>query len=119
MIPNQHVLIGLDWSDSKHDFHLLGADGHTQTGVFKQSPEAIEQQIQSWRSDHPGAMFAVAIEASKGALINALLHYEDVTINPVNPAALAYLRKSHRHGGGKSDPIDAKRLAEFLRDKET
>ncbi len=111
------VLIGIDWADAKHDFHLLAPDGNVQTGIFRQSPVSITEQIQSWRSDHPGATFAVAIEASKGALINALLEHDDVVIYPINPAALAYLRKSHRHGGGKSDPVDAKRIAEFLRER--
>ncbi|EMI41693.1 IS110 family transposase [Rhodopirellula sp. SWK7] len=117
MILKQPILIGIDWADAKHDFHLLCPDGDAQTGVFAQSPQAITDQLKTWRSNHPGAQFAVAIEASKGALINALLQFDDVVIYPVNPAALAYLRKSHRHGGGKSDPVDAKRIAEFLRER--
>ncbi|MEP6168821.1 MAG: transposase, partial [Rhodopirellula bahusiensis] len=117
MTPENNVLIGIDWADSKHDFHLFAPDGNVQTGIFRQAPEAIAEQIQSWRNDHPGATFAVAIEASKGALINALLQFDDVVIYPINPAALAYLRKSHRHGGGKSDPVDARRIAEFLRER--
>ncbi len=58
MIPNNLVLIGIDWADAKHDFHLVAPDGTVQTGVFAQSPEAIEQQLLSWRTDYPAATFA-------------------------------------------------------------
>ena len=58
--------------------------------------------------------FAVALEQSRGPLINALLEYEDVTIYPINPAALANYRGAFAHGGGKSDPVDAALLAQFL-----
>ena len=111
------LLIGIDWADAKHDFHLIDPTGSVQTGIFEQAPKAIAAQLQTWRASYPGATLAVAIEASKGALINALLEHDDVTVYPVNPAALAYHRKSYAHGGGKNDPVDAKRLASFLKER--
>lgn len=117
MNAKSHVLIGIDWADTKHDYHLIGMDEKVHTGIFQQSPVAIAEQVAKWRAEHPGTTFAIGIETSKGALINALLEHEDIAIYPINPGALAHLRKSHRHGGGKSDPIDAQRIAEFLRDR--
>jgi len=111
------ILIGIDWADDKHDFHLIDPSEKVQTGVFKQAPKVIAEQLKVWREQFPGATFLIAIEASKGALINALVEHDDIVIYPVNPAALAYHRKSFAHGGGKNDPLDAKRLAGFLQDR--
>lgn len=114
MTDQSVVPIGIDWADTKHDFHLIATSGEIHTGVFKQQPKAITEQIDAWRKIAPGATFAIAIEATKGALINALLEFEDVQIYPVNPAALANYRKAFAHGGGKNDPVDAQLLAQFI-----
>lgn len=117
MTKQTNVLIGIDWADAKHDFHLIGPNGNVQADDFEQSPKAIAEQLKVWREQFPDATFLIAIEASKGALINALLGHNDIVIYPINPAALAYHRKSFAHGGGKNDPLDAKRLAGFLKER--
>ena len=117
MTETTNVLIGIDWADAKHDFHLIEPNGKVQANGFEQSPRAIARQLSEWREQFPGATFLIAIEASKGALINALIDQEDIIIYPVNPAALSYHRKSFAHGGGKNDPLDAKRLAGFLKER--
>lgn len=108
------LCIGIDWADAKHDFHLIRDDGKSITGIFQQSPKAIQAQVEAWRGQCPGAKFAVAIETTKGALINALIEYEDIVIYPINPASLANYRKAFAHGGGKNDIVDARLLAQFL-----
>jgi len=108
-----HVYIGIDWADEEHAFHLF-ADQQEDHGSFKQDPQAIEQTIQSWRKNYPHAKLLIAIEQAKGALINALIGYDDLQIFPVNPTALANYRKAFAHGGGKNDPNDAKLLGQFL-----
>ena len=84
-------------------------------GTFKQDPAEIEKTISRWRKLHPDATFAIAIEATKGALINALIEYDDLEIYPINPAALASYRKAFAHGGGKNDPTDAMLIAQYLK----
>ena len=113
---NQTIIVpvGIDWADAKHAFHIIGPAGQELADQFDQDPQAIAAQIEAWRKLFPGVLFAVAIEASKGAIINALLEYHDVQIYPVNPAALANYRKAFAHGGGKNDPVDAKLLAQFI-----
>lgn len=111
------LFIGIDWADAKHDFHLITPQGDALLGQFKQTPAAIADTVEAWRKVSPGATIVVAIEATKGALINALLEYEDVVVYPINPAALAYYRKSHVHGGGKNDLLDAQRLVDYLRER--
>jgi transposase len=114
MQPANTTFIGIDWADKKHDFHLVDPDGKIQFGVFEQTPKAIADVVEAWRKAAPDANIVVAIEATKGALINALLEFEDITIYPINPAAMASYRKAFAHGGGKNDVVDAKLLAQYL-----
>lgn len=75
-------IIGIDWADVEHVFHVIDETGNEQTGILPQSPEHIRQTIEGWRKEHPKATFAVAIEASKGPLINSLAEFEDVESFP-------------------------------------
>jgi len=36
------ILVGIDWADKTHAFHLIDPDGVTASGNLDQSPEAIE-----------------------------------------------------------------------------
>ncbi len=108
------VFVGIDWADSLHAFHLLAQDDGECHGLFQQDATEIESIINGWRKKFPGSTLLVAIEQSRGPLINALLKYEDVIIYPVNPASLASYRKAFAHGGGKNDPADARLLAQYL-----
>lgn len=108
------TFIGIDWADKKHDFHLVDHDGEIQFGVFEQTPNAIAEVVKAWRKIAPDSKLVVAIEATKGALINALLEFKEITIYPINPSAMASYRKAFAHGGGKNDVVDAKLLAQYL-----
>lgn len=107
------IQIGIDWADRLHAYHVLGTNG-PQHGFVEQTPADIDALLSRWRNQFPDATFAVAIEQSKGALINSLYGHDDVTIYPINPAALASYRKAFAHGGGKNDPSDAQLLAQYL-----
>lgn len=114
--PSQNIIaVGIDWADAEHAFHLDDGRSNVIAGVMKQTPEDIQRTIADWTKRFPEATFALAIESSKGALINALLRFKNVEIYPVNPAALANYRKSFAHGGGKNDPADARLLCDYLR----
>ena len=116
-LQNHHpadVQIGIDWADQLHAYHLVGPGGVERPGFVEQNPQDIDALVHQWREQYPEATFAIAIEQSKGALINSLQQYHDVVIYPINPAALANYRKSFAHGGGKNDPSDAQLLAQYL-----
>lgn len=108
------VHIGIDWADVLHAYHLLGPDDTILHGVVEQKPKQLADLLDQWRRQFPNARFLIAIEQTKGALVNSLLEHDDVIIYPINPAALANYRKSFAHGGGKNDPSDALLLARFL-----
>lgn len=109
----QIVFIGIDWANDVHAVHFIYEGQHAFEDL-PQDPAAIEQAVQAWRIRYDGATILVAIEQSRGPLINALLKYDDITIVPINPAALACYRKAFAHGGGKNDPSDAQLLAKYL-----
>lgn len=113
------VLIGIDWADKEHFYSALEPSGKTRSGSFKQTQGDIAQWINDWKQKFPNVCLIIAIETTRGALINALMEYAEVTIYPINPAALASYRKSFRHGGGKNDRTDAKLILKYLqRDRE-
>lgn len=113
--PDQpRILIGIDWADSEHAFAALMPNGSRKAGSFKQKKTAIDEWIKELRTAAPEATIDICIETSRGGLINALLEYECVRIFPVNPLALANYRKAFAPGGGKSDPVDANLILQYL-----
>ena len=108
------TFVGIDWADKKHDFHLVTVDGKSSSGIFQQSPDAIANAVAQWKQAAGQATLALAIEATKGALINALLEFDGIEIYPINPSAMASYRKAFAHGGSKNDIVDAKLLVQYL-----
>lgn len=111
----QEILVGIDWADKTHAFEAIDPAGKRQYGSFEQSQAGVAQWLAQWLKRFPNARVLIAIEANRGALINALMDYAHVTIYPVNPAALASYRKSFKHGGGKNDCGDARLILKYLR----
>lgn len=62
-----------------------------------------------------GTTIAIALEQSKGALIHALMKYEQLVLYPINPKQLSRYRDAIHPSGSKNDPGDAKLLAQFLK----
>lgn len=112
--PQLVVCIGIDWADQTHAYHLTDFNGQPVAGTVHQQPGQIKELFNTWRQQFVDATFCVAIEQSKGPLINILLDFPDVQIYPINPAALANYRKAFAHGGGKNDPSDAQLLFQYL-----
>ena len=67
------VFVGIDWADTLHAFHLFAANGNEAHGSFQQDAAEIESIINDWRKNYPDTTLVVAIEQSRGPLINALL----------------------------------------------
>jgi transposase len=108
------ILVGIDWADSEHVYAMLDPQGQLHRGTVEQTPEAIAQLLAEWQRSYPDTRVDVCLETSRGPLINALLEHPQVHLYPVNPNALANYRKAFTHGGGKSDPVDAGLILQFL-----
>jgi transposase len=109
------ALIGLDWSDGKHDICLqIPGDDRREALELVHSPEAIDEWARALRKRFGGKPVAVALELAKGPIVYALRKYEFFVLFPLNPATLAKYREVFTHSGAKDDPTDAELALEFL-----
>jgi Transposase len=108
--------LGVDWADQQHAVWVLEEHGtkvtsrtvpHTAAGFSEWGRELHEWQAQ-------GIERWAAIERPEGRVVDFLLDH-GIVVYPVNPKALDRARERFRQGGAKSDPFDARVLADFLR----
>lgn len=109
------ALVGLDWSDQKHDLCLVDATtGDRELSIIKHTPEALNEWARDLRVRFGGRRVAVCMEQSPGSLIYALMKYDFLVLYPVNPQTLAKFREAFTPSRAKSDPTDAEFLVELL-----
>jgi transposase len=107
-------LVGIDWSDRKHDFCLQGAGSQQREfGVLAHYPEAIARWANALHRRFGGPI-AVCLEIAKGPLVHALQRHEFIVLFPVNPATLAKYREAFVPSRAKDDPTDAEIALELL-----
>lgn len=109
------ALIGIDWSDKKHDLCLIDPQtGRREAAILRHAPEAIGEWAAALRARFEGRPVAVCLEQARGPLIYALLKYDFITLYPVNPSTLARCREAFSPSRHKDDSTDAAYLAELL-----
>lgn len=109
------ALIGLDWADQKHDVALRPRDARcVETSTFKHDPQAIAEWVGALRQRFGAGKIAICLEQARGALIYALMGYENLVLYPINPKTLAKLRAALYPSGKKDDPVDAQLLLSLL-----
>jgi transposase len=108
--------LGVDWADQTHAIWVVDERGtkvaghpvpHTAEGLAEWGRE-----LDQWRAQ--GLELWAAIERPEGRVVDFLLD-QGVVVYPVNPKALDRARDRFRQSGAKSDPFDARVLADFLR----
>ncbi len=110
------VIVGIDWSKSKHDAALMDSGGQVlEQLVVRHSLEGLEALTQALarRENKPGEV-RVAVEHHDGARLAWLLAQGDVVYG-VNPKSSQRARDRYRPAGGKGDQSDAFILADMLR----
>jgi transposase len=108
--------VGLDWGDKEHAFAIQDAAGTSETGTLPHSAENLHAWLKALGERFGARPVALAIEASRGAVIHALLEYPWLRIYPVNPITSARYRSAFTPSGAKDDVPDAKVLLELVRD---
>lgn len=109
------ALIGIDWSDKKHDICLIDPrTGRREAAVLRHAPTAIGEWATALRARFEGQPVAVCLEQARGPLVYALLKYDFITLYPVNPSTLARYREAFSPSRHKDDAPDAAYLAELL-----
>lgn len=108
--------LGVDWADQTHAVWIVNEQGvkvashtvpHTAAGLSEWGRELDE-----WRAQ--GIELWAAIERPEGRVVDFLLDH-GVVVYAVNPKALDRARDRFRQSAAKSDPFDARVLADFLR----
>jgi transposase len=110
------IFVGVDWAEDHHDVCVMDQAGeilgkrrvadsvegvgelHALVGVHADEPEEV----------------AVGIEIDRGLIVTALLA-AGYAVYAINPMASSRYRDRHATSGAKSDPGDAKVLADLVR----
>ena len=110
------IFVGDDWAEAHHDVYVCDEAG-TKLAA-KRLPEGIEgmtrfHDLVATHADGPGEVI-VGIETDRGLWVQALVEAGYV-VYKINPKAASRYRDRHTLSGAKSDPGDAKMLAELVR----
>ncbi len=111
------IFVGDDWSEDHHDIEILDESGVRLDR--RRLPEGVEgvAQLHALVAEHAddAAQVVVGIETDRGLWVAALVA-AGYAVYAINPKAVSRYRE--RYGGGwgaKSDPGDAKVLADVVR----
>jgi transposase len=107
--------IGLDWGGKEHAFALQEGSGKRETGKLVHTAENLHGWLRQIGERYGGRPVVLAIEASRGAVIHALLQYSWLTIYPINPVTSARYRSAFKPSGAKDDLPDAEVLLDLVR----
>lgn len=110
--------LGLGRSIPHGGIGRLQVNGFSQVESFvlDQKPEVLQAWVQPLRARFPQGKVALALEQSRGALMN----YDFLGLYPVPPRSLALYRQAFYPSGSKDDPVDADLLLDpALRDTTT
>ncbi len=107
--------VGLDWGDQQHAFALQDRNGTSESGTITHSAETLHPWLGQLAQRYGGRPVALAIEASRGAVVHALLQYPWLIIYPINPLTSARYRSAFTPSGAKDDLPDARVLLDLVR----
>lgn len=111
------VFCGIDWAENHHDIALVDQDG-TQLAKLRISDDSVGfyrlLELLAHHGDTPEDPIPVAIETPRG-LLPQCLRATGRKIYAINPLAAARYRERGSVSRAKSDPGDARVLANILR----
>ena len=110
------IFVGDDWSEDHHDVHVMDEGG--QRLASRRLPEGLEgiggfHELVAEHADDPSGV-VVGIETDRGLWVHALTAV-GYRVYAINPLAVSRYRDRHNLAGAKSDPGDAKVLADLVR----
>jgi len=110
------VFVGHDWAEAHHDVFVMNRDGdRLGSGRLPGGVEGVARfhELVAAHIDEPGEV-TVATETDRGLFVGALVA-AGYRVLAVNPMSTARYRERHVTSGAKSDPGDARTLAELAR----
>lgn len=110
------IFVGDDWAEDHHDVELMDQAGSTL--VRRRLPEGVEgvSALHALIAEHAAEAdeVAVGIETDQGMWVASLVA-AGYQVYAVNPKVAARYRDRHSIAGAKSDPGDARMLADLVR----
>src|ERR1700730_1995196 len=109
---SQMIFVGVDWAEAHHDVHIQDENGKRLGGG--RLPEGVDgsarfhERAARYAQD-PGEV-VTGIETDRGLFVAA-----GYQVFAVNPMSTSRYRDRHSASGAKSDPGDAKVLADMVR----
>lgn len=110
------ICLGIDWAERHHDACVMDeagavlAKGRVSEGV--EGVAKLHEMVSSFAEEPSDVV--VGIETDRGLLVEALLA-TGYRVYAINPMAASRYRDRHAVAGTKSDPGDAKVLADLVR----
>ncbi len=110
------VFVGHDWAETHHDVFIEDREGRRIGGG--RVPDGVEgvarfHEMVADLVDDPSEV-VIATETDRGLFVAALIA-TGYSVIAVNPMSTARYRERHQTSGAKSDPGDARALAELAR----
>jgi hypothetical protein len=110
------IFVGVDWAEAHHDVHVEDENGKRLGGG--RLPEGAEglarfHELAGAHAGDPGEV-VIGIETDRGLFVAALAA-AGYQVFAVNPMSTSRYRDRHSVSGAKSDPGDAKVLADMVR----
>lgn len=110
------IYVGIDWAEAHHDICVLDETGRVL--AKRRIAEGLDGvgQLHAMLADHAQEpdQVVVGIETDRGLLLGAL-RAAGYQVYAINPLAASRYRERHVTSGAKSDPGDAKVLADLVR----
>ncbi|MHB2029216.1 MAG: IS110 family RNA-guided transposase [Acidimicrobiales bacterium] len=113
------LFVGVDWAGAHHDVCVLNADGQLLGRRRIADSLAGVGELHSLVAEHLGEFdepdqVVVGIEKDHGLIVTTM-SAAGYQLFAINPMAAARYRERHHVSGAKSDPGDAKLLADLVR----
>jgi len=110
------IFVGVDWAEAHHDVHVEDEDGRRLAGG--RVPEGVDgiarfHELVGAHTEDAGDV-VIGIETDRGLFVSALVA-SGYQVFAVNPMSTSRYRDRHSSSGAKSDPGDAKVLADMVR----
>jgi len=110
------VFLGDDWAEAHHDVHLMNEAGVRLAA--RRLPEGLDgiaalHVLLAEHATDPGEV-VIGIETERGLWVQALIA-SGYQVYAINPLSASRYRDRHNVAGAKSDPGDAKVLADLVR----
>jgi len=110
------VFVGHDWAEAHHDVFVMDRDGERLgSGRLPEGVDGVARfhELVAAYVDDPGEV-TIATETDRGLFVGAMVA-AGYRVLAVNPMSTARYRERHVTSGAKSDPGDARTLAELAR----